>query len=294
MYGYIRPLRGELRVADYERYQAAYCGLCHALKKRHGPLSRFLVSYDLTFLSLLLEGEEGNCRRFCPLHPLRKRSCLQGRALEHAADCCVILAWWKLSDEVRDSRGVKRLAARLIRFLYSGAYKRARRAQREMDTAAERELTRLNRLEEEKSSCLDEAADCFARLLAACGELAASETRRRILREVLYHVGRSIYILDAVDDFAEDMTHVRWNPLQRYGDTLDETALEEIRATLNISQRMAVSAVELLERSENTEITENILMLGLPAVTGLVLSGEWKNKKKLARRWRRRGWEAEL
>ena len=295
MYGYIRPLRGELRVADYERYQAAYCGLCHSLKKRHGSLSRFLVSYDLSFLALLLEGESGNCRRFCPLHPIRKRRCLRGRALDAAADCCVILFWWKLEDELRDSRGVKRIAARLVRLLYRRPYRRAREAQPELDTAAERELVRLARLEAEKTAPLDEAADCFAQLLAACAELAGTEPQRRILRELLYHVGRSIYILDAVDDFPEDVRRGSYNPLRlRYGDTLDETAREEIRATLNLSQRMAVSALELLERSENTPITENILMLGLPAVTGLVLSGEWKNKQRLARQWRRRDREAEL
>ena len=43
---------------------------------------------------------------------------------------------------------------------------------------------------------------------------------------------------------------------------------------------------------EHGGIAENILMLGLPAVSGLVLSGEWKNKKKLARQWRRREREA--
>lgn len=295
MYGYIRPLRGELRVADYERYQAAYCGLCHSLQKRYGFLSRFLVSYDLSFLALLLEDESGSCRRFCPLHPVRKRRCLQGRALDAAADCCVVLFWRKLEDELRDSHGIKRLLARLARLLYRRPYRRAREAQPELDAAAERELTRLARLEEEKTASLDAAADCFAQLLAACAELAGTEPQRRILRELLYHVGRSIYILDAVDDFPDDVRQGGYNPLRlRYGDALDDTAREEIRATLNLSQHVAVSALELMERNGNTPITENILILGLPAVTGLVLSGEWKNKKRLARQWRRRDREAEL
>lgn len=295
MYGYIRPLRGELRVADYERYQAAYCGLCHALKKRYGPLSRFLVSYDLSFLSLLLAGETSSCRCFCPTHPLRKRRCLSGAAGNAAADCCVILSWWKFNDEVRDSRGLRRLAARAARLLYRHAYRRARQKQCSFDEIVKTELSRLAALEAEGTAGLDAAADCFAALLASCGELAATEESRRILREVLYHVGRSIYILDAVDDFEEDVRRGSYNPLWlRYGDRLDDAAKEEIRGTLNLSQRMAVSALSLLERNENTPITENILMLGLPAVTGLVLSGEWKNKKKLARQWRRRDREAEL
>ena len=295
MYGYIRPLRWELRVRELERYNESYCGLCAALKRRYGPLARFLLSYDLTFLALLLGGDDGSGCRYCPLHPVRRRRCGSGRGLDLAADCSVILSYHKLCDDIRDSRGIKRLAARLLRSLLQRAFQKARKQLPEIDEAVERELERLGELERANTPSPDRAADCFAQLLAAFGTLAGDEERRRILREILYHVGRSIYILDALDDLEEDSRAGRYNPLRlRWGDRPDEDALEEIRGTLNLSQRMAVSALELLEKDDNTPITENILMLGLPAVTGLVLSGEWKNKKKLARQWRRRDREAKL
>ena len=47
MYGYVRPDKGELKVSEYELYRAAYCGLCHALKKRCGFGARMALSYDL-------------------------------------------------------------------------------------------------------------------------------------------------------------------------------------------------------------------------------------------------------
>ena len=295
MYGYIRPLRGELRVRDLERYNENYCGLCAALKRRYGPLSRFLLSYDLTFLALLLGGDEGSGCRYCPMHPIRRRRCGQGRGLDQAADCSVILSYHKLCDDVSDSRGIKKWTARLLRLLLKGAYTKARGRLPEIDVIAKGELERLGALEREKTPSPDRAADCFAQLLAAFASLPAEEERRRILREILYHVGRSIYLLDAVDDLEEDSRADRYNPLRlRWGDKPDHAAMEEIRGTLNLSQRMAVSAMELLEKDENTPILENILMLGLPAVTELVFSGEWKNKKKLARQWRRRDREAKL
>lgn len=289
MYGYIRPLRGELRVRELERYNESYCGLCAALKRRYGPLARFLLSYDLTFLALLLGGDDGSGCRYCPLHPVRRRRCGSGSGLDMAADCSVILSYHKLCDDVRDSRGVKRLSARLLRMLLKGAYRKAQRMLPDIDSTVAHKLQRLAELEGQNCSSPDRAADCFAELLAAFAALAADEERRRILREILYHVGRSIYILDALDDLGEDVRAGRYNPIRlRWGDRPDEAALEEIRGTLNLSQRMAVSALELLEKDNNTPITENILMLGLPAVTNLVFGGEWKNKKKLARQWRRR------
>ena len=50
MYGYVRPVKGELKIREYEYFRAAYCGLCEALKRRCGLLARFVVNYDLTFM----------------------------------------------------------------------------------------------------------------------------------------------------------------------------------------------------------------------------------------------------
>ena len=77
MYGYIRPDIGELRINEYRRFRSVYCGLCEALRQRYGILSRFLVSYDMTFLALLTLSPETRIDfRRCPVHPLRKQPCI--------------------------------------------------------------------------------------------------------------------------------------------------------------------------------------------------------------------------
>ena len=60
MFGYIRPQKGQLRVWEYELFRAAYCGLCHTLGKRYGPVWRFLLNYDFCYLAVLLSS---------PFHP---------------------------------------------------------------------------------------------------------------------------------------------------------------------------------------------------------------------------------
>ena len=79
MYGYVRPLRDELKVREYETFRGVYCGLCHTLKKRYGPLYRYAVNYDMTFLAMLLAapGDVGVCQKRCPYHPLRRMDCPQ-------------------------------------------------------------------------------------------------------------------------------------------------------------------------------------------------------------------------
>ena len=105
MYGYVRPPLGELPQAERDRFQRAYCGLCHTLGQRYGLAARFILNYDFTYLAILLaageEGPAGESR--CPVSPLRKRPYRQSDdAAALAADESVILAYWQLRDGVAD------------------------------------------------------------------------------------------------------------------------------------------------------------------------------------------------
>ena len=53
MFGYIAPLKSELKVREYEVYNAYYCAICHAVKRRYGELPRLLLSYDAVFVAML-------------------------------------------------------------------------------------------------------------------------------------------------------------------------------------------------------------------------------------------------
>ena len=45
MFGYVKPAYGELRVREHELYKAYYCGLCRAMGRTTGQLSRFSLNY---------------------------------------------------------------------------------------------------------------------------------------------------------------------------------------------------------------------------------------------------------
>lgn len=76
MFGFVQANLADLSQEEKERYQGAYCGLCKTIGQRHGHIARLGLSYDLTFLSLLLsslyEPEEqcSSCR--CVIHPCKK------------------------------------------------------------------------------------------------------------------------------------------------------------------------------------------------------------------------------
>ena len=283
MYGYIRPNRGELRLREYDQYRAAYCGLCESLRRRHGLLARFIVNYDFTFLAV---ASIGSCRaesRRCPVHPLRRRPCLcQSAALDSAADQSVILAWWKLRDDVEDKPFLHSIPARIGLVLLRKAFRRACDSQKSFAENTENCLRELSRLEKENCSSLDRTADCFARILRQAAAETEDLRERRIRQELFYHIGRSVYILDAVDDLPEDRKKGNYNPLL-FRFSMDEGGLKEsdretVRATLNQSQRAAAGALLLRDKDLWQPILENIVMVGLPDITELVLSGRWREK----------------
>ena len=49
MFGYVLVNKPELKIREFETYRSYYCGLCHALKERHGLAGRMTLNYDMTF-----------------------------------------------------------------------------------------------------------------------------------------------------------------------------------------------------------------------------------------------------
>ncbi|MBR5519568.1 MAG: hypothetical protein IKU55_02505 [Clostridia bacterium] len=287
MYGYVRPAKPELKIKEFERYRAAYCGLCHALKQRFGFRARFCVNYDMTLPILLaVDTPPILCHKRCAAHPLKKRCIIcTSPMLDRAADMTMVLAYHKMSDSVADSKGIKRLIARWGRFLLRRGYRKAAARETEFDALTRTHLDALAALEQASThdgAVLDQTAAEFGAITAAFSLLKPEHSR--IWHELFYHIGRYVYILDAADDAAEDFTAKRFNPLHvRYQMTAPELSAEqkeELAQTLELSLSLAASAFELLPPSEHTPIAANLLYLGLPATIRTVFAGKPRKKRR--------------
>ena len=282
MFGYVRPSLGRLSQEDTARFSAMYCGLCRALGRRCGKAASLILNYDFTFLAVLLaEGEaEDPLHGRCIVHPLQGRDYFPGNdALDLAADCSVILAWWQLKDAIADSGG---LAAkyRSAALLLKPAYERARRSRPDFDRSTRRQLEELSRLEAERCPSMDQAADTFALLLqSAAGEVEDSVIRR-VLEQMLYPRGRWIYLVAAADDLAEDFSSGSYNPLiYRYGLTegkLTKEARESLVLSLDHSIRLMGAACELWDFGVWTPVIQATVYEGLFLVGQAVLEGTFQ------------------
>ena len=280
MFGYVRPCQPELKCKDFDLYRATYCGLCRCLRRRYGLIAPMFLNFDFTFLALVLwEGEERwePCRGRCHANPLVKKTmCVQSPALELAADESVVLAWWKLRDSVKDEGLLGGLPARVLSLLLLPSYKKAARRAPEFDRTVKECLEELEKLEQERCPSLDRTADTFARLLRSAAPCEGE--RGRVLGQLLYHLGRWIYLADARDDLAEDQAARRYNPVaERYGPEGNDAALA---LTMEQSLGQMGAALQLGEFGCRKPLLENMIYLGLPLVQRAVFDGSWAQIKK--------------
>ena len=284
MFGYVRPVMDKLPREEQERFQSAYCGLCHALGARYGLLARCTLTYDFTFLAVLLSaGEQKEVIFRCPAKrfSLKKRQRIS-RALELAADESMILTRWKLWDEVRDSRGLRRAGVQLLWLLTAPAYRKAAHRRPAFAANARQQMMRLYALEQSRVPSLDRPADAFALLLAAASDGMGDSLQQQIHRQLLFQLGRWIYLVDALDDRVQDARTGAYNPLiARYrlkDGVLDTDSRHRIIATIDHSANLIASAFALGDYGTWRGVLENIIYYGLPTAGRMVLEGSWHTK----------------
>ncbi len=287
MFGYVHISPDKLTEEEAARYRACYCGLCHTLGRRYGTAARMILNYDLVFLAMLLsDGDAPRCgEKQCLTHPMRRRCfCEETAALDAAADVSVLLTWWQLRDGAEDHGFFRGMKYRLASLFLRPAYGKARRFCPNLDRQIRERLKYLSQLESEKCPVPDQAADAFALLLRDLAALESCAEKRRVLEELLYHLGRWIYLVDALDDVKEDSKSGSYNPLLlRYGAVdgqLSEQDKQRVASTLDASIRTMAAAYELADFGCWAGIIESVLYEGLYAVGSAVLNGTYRKQTR--------------
>ena len=287
MFGYVRPPLEILPQEEADRVRRAYCGLCHTLGERYGPAARMILNYDFTYLAILLSDPEeaAPCRRRCVSSPVRLRAYQPATAaLELAADESVILAYWQLRDGVEDHAWAAGLKYRAGARLLESAYRKAAAFRPAFDQAVRRQLQMLSALEKEKDPSMDKAADTFAVLLSSAAEGVEEPVRRRVLEQILYHLGRWVYLIDAADDLKKDAESGNYNPVAlRYGlkdGTWDPESRHAFAVTLDHSIHQMAAAFELWNFGVWTTVLQTTFYAGLFRVGHAVLEGTYHRRDR--------------
>lgn len=283
MFGYIQPLRPELKIKEYEAYKGYYCGLCKAIKENYTNTARFMLNYDCAVLYLLFASMSDTVpsvvQERCVVSPFKKKTIVRSREAAYATDVNVLLGCAKIKDNVRDEN---RLSAKALALFYRRVNRRASNGNSALAQEIEQRLESLFSLERERCDDIDRTSDEFANILAAVFSMAPfgfiNEGAKKALRHFGYNLGRWIYIADAVSDIKKDIKKNSYNVfLQRFSGSAEQirdAAKEQAEFNLKYSLSEACKAYELLEIKRDKPLLDNIMYLGLAKKTEDVLKGE--------------------
>ncbi len=289
MFGYVRAYVPELKMREYEYYRAVYCGLCRANGRATGCMSRFSLSYDFVFLALVRIALSGITPKFryrrCAAHPAKKRNeMLPNTELEYCARAGALLTYHKLRDDLNDEFGRRRLRARAGLVFARGMRRRASKDLPGLEEKIKSGLNRLAELEKSGVASVDIPAEVFGNITSDILSYGLEDKKKTVAKQIGYHVGKWIYIADALDDYPEDVARGRYNPFAKlWNGGIPDESREGIRAALTHELINAGLGFDLIDYGNSDTlrgVISNIIYCGMPRRIDDIMQKGGKIQKK--------------
>ena len=261
MFGYVVAQKSELKMREYYKYKAYYCGLCKVLRDKYGLAGQVTLTYDMTFLVILLtslyETETKREESRCVVHPMKKQKMLYNEITEYAADMNLILTYYKLLDNWHDEKSKKSLVG--LRAM-QGIFDELKEKYPEKCEVIRKCLGLLRQCEIRNETDIDTVSRYFGKLM---GELFVwkKDIWEKKLRKMGFYLGKFIYVLDAYDDIEEDLLSGSYNVLIPM--CTDEQFGEKVEEMLKYILTECTGEFEKLPCIEDVEIMRNILYAGV-------------------------------
>ena len=261
MFGYVVMNKPEIKFKDFDMYRSFYCGLCRELKERYGLSGQITLTYDMTFVILLLSGlyepptKKGLTR--CIVHPVRRQPVRKNAITEYAADMNIFLTYYKCRDDWNDERSIPGLA--FGKLLERKEKKSEKLWSKKVQTIVSC-LDELSELEKENATDIDRVSGCFGRIMA---EIFAyrEDVWEPTLRRMGFYFGKFIYLLDAYDDVEEDVKKENYNPFSK--DYIIKGFDDRVKSMLMMMMAETCREFEKLPIIKYTDILRNILYSGV-------------------------------
>lgn len=284
MFGYVRAYKPDLTFSQYDIYKGVYCSLCKEIGKRYGLIARMTLSYDFAFFALVRLALKEECTPFkasrCTFNPLKK--CLQCSLdesdLEITADISMLMVYYKYLDNLLDSGAIKRFFLRIISPYFNKLRKKAVLRCKEADEilASMHESQKL--VEKQEFIGIDQACHPSANALGNLLVLNKNCEDYELVRRLGYNIGRWVYLIDAADDYEDDLKAGEFNP---FSSMKKEDFLQKARDSLNLTAGEAINDFEKIKFYRYKPILANVLYDGLFSSMNCVLRREDNNEKSI-------------
>ena len=261
MFGYIAINKAEMKFRDFDIYHAYYCGLCKDLKERYGRSGQITLSYDMTFLIILLSGlyeppAEDSIRN-CVAHPFQKHAARTNEITQYAADMNIVLSYYKCLDDWADEHKKKAwINSRLLR----SKVKQIEKTYPEKVKLIRDMLAQISSCEKANEQDLDKMAGLFGEIMAEIF-VWKQDIWKDSLHRMGFFLGKFIYLMDAYEDIDDDIANACYNPFMRFREREDFDDYCKQILTMMIAE--CSREFEKLPILTHAEILRNILYSGV-------------------------------
>lgn len=276
--GYVKYDLPNLCVKDLQLYRAMYCGLCKGIAKSCGQRARMGLTYDVTFLSVFLHNILGIDvkieRQGCIAHVKKRSIALTDELTEELGALNTLLVYYKLTDDIAD--GGK---GRGKRVFFKKGFRRAKKKYPALVKLVSDYMAEQEKTEKSGASSPEMAADPSACMMQALSDHFLKEKASKATRSLFYEFGKWVYLIDALDDYDKDKKKREYNPfVLTYGSesrkALMEEHGEEISFLFDTSFYAMRESLEKIPFSFNRDLSDNVILRGLPLETARVMRGE--------------------
>ena len=262
MFGYVTTYKPELKIKEFEAYKGVYCTLCKEMGKEYGFLSLFLLSYDgafyVTYKMALSKNKISATKSHCTFNPCKKcmKITCDSDVYKLASTVTVVLAYFKLVDNLHDSSFFKKLLLYLIYPYFALLKNKARKKHPDIFKIVQDGMSAQFEVEKNKNASIDLSAHNTAHIL---GQLFAyNECDNENAYKFGYQLGRVVYFLDAFDDYESDIKDNSFNPFVNCVNVVDEAT-----KTINMSIGELTNILKQQELYDFKPVIENIIYDGL-------------------------------
>ena len=279
MFGYVRADTPYLFIKDDKLYRAMYCGVCKGISEVCGQSARMGLSYDVTFLSVLLHNLAGIDvkieKSHCLTHCIRARQMAEVDELTRQLGALnTALVYYKYTDDIADGdRG------RGKRLWFKKGFRRVQKKYPEIARIVRENMQAQELVERAETDSVDRAADATANMLAEFSDYALGEKANGHSHNLCYAIGKWIYLIDALDDYDKDKKKGAYNPfVLAYGEESRAAVLhgkhgDEVRFVFHAIFFDIRENLSHLTFRFNRDLSDNILLRGLPMMTKRIMDG---------------------
>ena len=276
MYGYLRLINSITPPSIQRHYRSCYCTLCHALWNNYGMRPRFILSFDMTFLAVMLDLEK-QVNIDETLLCYKKHTFSETESWKRLSAMSILLAAKKLEDNINDDNDLK---AKLFLRIFNRAIRKAEADYpdvAELFTCGFREMSVMEKESKDVFALSHKFGDIMTGAVSA---LFTCDTQDIV---VMHHVTEWVYFIDAIDDLDADYKDGSYNPFKKYASTRENLLSQRsdyIKSFITKQMEDLKPVLSLYsEGSPKNWIVMSTLTDTLTLVTERVLKGEKPYKR---------------